>query len=416
MAALLHAFALFFSVLTAYYIIRPVRDEMAVMLGRDALEHLFVYVFLVMLALVPVFGAIVRDVPRQRVLPVVYLFFIATLVAFWLVLSRNGQTRAVAQTFFIWASVFNLFVISLFWSLMAELWRSTQAKRLYGFIAAGGSCGALLGPYLAQALVKQTGADALLLLSAGFLSLALVLAIRLRGLRGKGGLDGEAHAPGADTGLLAGAMLVWRSPYLMRIALWVLLANLILTYFYLEQARIVGAAISNREERVALLSRIDLAVSIVTILMQVFLTAGVLKRFGLGLATAIVPIIAIGGFIALAIAPVMGVILTVMVLERAFGFAFANPAARVLWTVVDEEAKYKAQSFIDTVIFRGGDAASGWVFGGLSRTLGLGGPGIALVTVPFAIAWVVLSLSLSRMHQEEADKRARPSAAGARDA
>ena len=266
-AALLHAFVLFFAVLTAYYIIRPVRDEMAVMLGRDALEHLFFYVFLVMVALVPVFGALVRDVPRYRVLPMVYLFFVGTSIAFWLVLTRYGQTRAVAQAFFIWASVFNLFVISLFWSLMAELWRSTQAKRLYGFIAAGGSCGALLGPYLAQALVKQTGADALLLLSAGFLTFALVLAIRLRGLRGKGGLEAEAHTPAADSGLLAGAMLVWRSPYLMRIALWVLFANLILTYFYLEQARIVGAAIADREERVALLSRIDLAVSIVTILM-----------------------------------------------------------------------------------------------------------------------------------------------------
>lgn len=408
-AALLHAFVTFFAVLTAYYIIRPVRDEMAVMLGRDALEHLFFYVFLVMVALVPVFGAIVRDVPRHRVLPVVYLFFIATLIVFWVVLSRDGQTTAVARTFFIWASVFNLFVISLFWSLMAEFWRSAQAKRLYGFIAAGGSCGALLGPYLAQALVKPIGADALLLLSAGFLILALVFAMRLRGMRDAGaGAEGEAAAaPARDSGLLAGALLVWRSPYLMRIALWVLFANLILTYFYLEQARIVGAAITNREERVALLSRIDLAVSIATILMQVFLTAGVLKRFGIGLATAIVPIIAIGGFIALAIAPVMGVILTVMVLERAFGFAFANPAARVLWTVVDEEAKYKAQNFIDTVVFRGGDAASGWIFGGLTRTLGLGGPGIALVTVPFAIVWVVLSLSLSRMHAEAAQRSGR---------
>lgn len=405
MTALLHAFALFFAVLTAYYIIRPVRDEMAVMLGRDALEPLFFFVFIVMLALVPVFGAVVRDVPRHRVLPVVYLFFIATLIAFWLVLTRVGQTRVLAQSFFIWASVFNLFIISLFWSLMAELWRSIQAKRLYGFIAAGGSCGALLGPFLSQAFVGKTGADGLLLLSAVFLLLALVLAVRLRGLLCLDDVEGvaaSALARAPDSGLLAGALLVWRSPYLMRIALWVLFANLILTYFYLEQARIVGAAMANREERVALLSRIDLAVSIATILMQVFLTAGVLKRFGLGLATAIVPIIAIGGFIALAIAPVMGVILTVMVLERAFGFAFANPAARVLWTVVDEEAKYKAQSFIDTVVFRGGDAASGWVFGGLSRTFGLGGSGIAIVTIPFAIAWVVLSLSLARMHAKAA--------------
>ena len=405
--ALLYAFATFFAVLTAYYIIRPVRDEMAVMLGRETLEHLFLYIFVVMLAAVPAFGAVVRDAPRRLVLPAVYGFFIVTLLGFWLVLVRNGQTRSVAQAFFIWASVFNLFIVSLFWSLMAEVWRSGQAKRLFGFITAGGSCGALMGPFIAQALVKQVGTDTLLLLSAAFLGVALVLAVRLRAHRddGQGAAAVEAEDTAArarDSGILAGAMLVWRSPYLFRIALWVLLANVIVTYFYLEQARIVGATIADRAERVQLLSRIDLAVSVATILMQVFLTARVIKRFGLGLAAASVPAISIAGFVALAIAPVMGVILVVMVAERAVGFPLANPAARVLWTVVEPEAKYKAQNFVDTVIFRGGDAASGWVFGGLSKGLGFGGAGIACVAVPFAVVWLVLSFVLARMQAERA--------------
>ncbi len=409
-AALLASFMFFFAVLTAYYIIRPVRDEMGVMLTREdpqALHKLFVWVFLVMIAAVPVFGWVVARVPLRLVVPAVYGFFIVNLAGFYLVLESGGQTRQTAQLFFIWVSVFNLFVVSLFWSTMAELWRSDEAKRLYGFVAAGGSIGALVGPLIAQSLVKSVGTDTLLLISAAFLGLALVLSTRLRSIVGPRD-SGSGTAAAADTGILAGAVLAWRSPYLFRIALWVLLANLILTYFYLEQARIVGLTIAERTERVQLLARVDLAVSLLTIALQVGLTGRVMSRFGLGLAIACVPMVAICGFVALAIAPVLSVILAIMIAERALGFAFANPAARVLWTVVDREAKYKAQSFVDTVVFRGGDAASGWVFGTLSRTLGLGGPAIAFLTVPFAIAWLALSLQLARMHAARVDEPPAP--------
>ena len=412
LGALVVSFLLFLAVLTAYYIVRPVRDEMGVMLTRDdpqALHHLFVIVFLVMVAAVPLFGWVVGRLPLRWVLPAVYGFFILNLAGFFVALESGGQTRGMAQLFFVWVSVFNLFVVSLFWSTMAELWASGQAKRLYGFIAAGGSIGAMVGPLIAQSLVKRIGTDTLLLISAAFLLAALLLAVLLRRLpTERGGAAAAANAP--DSGMLAGAVLAWRSPYLFSIALWVLLANLILTYFYLEQARIVGATIADRAERVQLLARVDLAVSVLTIVLQLLATGKVIGRLGLGLAIACVPVVAIGGFVALAIAPVLSVILAIMIAERALGFAFANPAARVLWTVVDREAKYKAQSFIDTVVFRGGDAASGWVFGSLARQLALSGPAIALLTVPFAIAWLWLSLRLARMHaaRAEATGRAEP--------
>ena len=247
--ALLYSFAYFFAVLTAYYIIRPVRDEMSVMLGEASLRWVFLYVFLVMLAAVPVFGTIVQRFPRRHVVPVVYGFFIACLVGFWLAFQSFGQTRWLAQAFFIWVSVFNLFVVSLFWSLMADLWKSDQAKRLYGFVAAGGSAGALTGPFITQALVKAIGPNALLLISAGFLALALWFVFQLRTeLAGREEENGDASQ--RDHGIWAGAVQVWQSPYLFRIALWVMFANLILTYFYLEQARIVGVAIPERTDRV----------------------------------------------------------------------------------------------------------------------------------------------------------------------
>lgn len=399
-AALLASFLFFFAVLTSYYIIRPVRDEMGLMLTKEdsqALHTIFVYVFLVMIAAVPLFGWVMENVPLRLVVPAVYGFFISNLLLFWLTLEGGGQTPGVARLFFIWVSVFNLFVVSMFWSTLSELWRSEEAKRLYGFVAAGGSVGAMTGPLIAQSLVTVVGTDKLLLISAAFLGLALALSLVLRSLLG-GRSQGDVAGEPSRSGVLAGALMVWRSPYLMSIALWVLLANLILTYFYLEQARIVGAAIVDRAARVQVLARVDLAVSVLTIGLQLFMTGRVMSALGLGLAIACVPMVAIGGFIALAIAPVAGVILAIMVAERTLGFAFANPAARVLWTVVDREAKYKAQSFVDTVVFRGGDAASGWVFGTLSKTLGLGGAAIAFVTVPFAIGWLVLSLKLAVMH------------------
>jgi AAA family ATP:ADP antiporter len=413
-AGLAISFAFFFTVLTAYYIIRPVRDEMGVMLTKadaQALHTIFVYVFVVMLAAVPLFGLVMEKVALRHVVPVVYGFFIVNLLGFWFVLENGGQTRGVAQVFFVWVSVFNLFVVSLFWSTLSELWRTEQAKRLFGFVAAGGSLGALAGPLIAQSLVRRIGTDNLLLISAAFLGLALMLALALRRVVAQGdgtGREGELR----HSGILAGAMIAWRSPYLFRIALWVLLANLILTYFYLEQARIVGASVPERAARVELLARVDLAVSLLTIALQVFMTGRVMTNLGLGLAIACVPVVAICGFAALAVAPTLGVILAIMIAERSLGFGFANPAARVLWTVVDREAKYKAQSFVDTVVFRGGDAASGWVFGALSKSIGLGGAGIALVTVPFAVGWLILSLGLVRMHTDLAAKSAAKDAGG----
>ena len=409
--ALLASFAFFFSVLTSYYIIRPLRDEMGIMLrqveGEQALHSLLVYVFLVMLAVVPVFGAVVARTPKRWLVPAVYLFFISNLVLFWIVLESGGQTPRMARAFFIWVSVFNLFVVSLFWSVMSETWESDQAKRLYGFIAAGGSIGAMTGPLIAQTLVQRIGTDNLLLVSAAFLALGLMMSRQLTAmLAARSGARREAET--ADHGVLAGAMLVLKSPYLLAIATWMFLANLILTHFYLEQARIVGEAVASRADRVQLLARVDLAANVLTVALQLLVTGRFITRLGIGMATGIVPLVAIIGFAALAVSPTVPVIIAIVVAERALGFAFANPAARVLWTVVDREAKYKAQNFIDTVVFRGGDAASGWVFGGLSKGLGLGGAAIAFVTLPFALGWLMLSFWLAGMHaaRNKADSQA----------
>ena len=408
------SFAYFFCVLCSYYIIRPLRDEMGVTVGPDGLERLFFIVFFVMLAAVPLFGWVTSRFPRTYIAPVVYAFFIANLAAFWLALSAGPTTPLVASAFFVWVSVFNLFVVSMFWIVMADIWTTADAKRFYGMIAAGGSAGAFCGPLITQSLVKLLGPANLLIVSGLFLALALYCAMRLRHLISSNGTPGE-DKPAGD-GILDGAIRVFQSPYLFKIALWVLIANLISTFFYFEQSRIVGATIADRADRVQLFARMDLAVSVLTIVGQIFLTGALIRSIGTGWAVSALPLSALVGLLALALAPTLTVLVVVIVAERAIGFAITNPAARVLYTVVEQEDKYRAQSFIDTVVFRGGDAASGWVFNSVAKSLGFATGLVAALTIPFALLWVSLSFRLGREQEQKADQAAAnvPSATSAR--
>ena len=403
---MLWSFAYFFCVLCSYYILRPLRDEMGVTVGADALQRLFVGVFFVMLAVVPLFGWVVSRYARSQIVPIIYGFFVLNLVAFWLLFRVAEASASHASAFFVWVSVFNLIVVSLFWSVMSDAWTNDQAKRLYGFIAAGGSAGAITGPLLTHSLVSVAGPTNLLLVSAFFLAVAIGCAVGLRRH-----ISGDRPSASADlpTGgsLLAGAQRTLQSPYLRKIALWVLLANLIGTFFYLEQARIIGETMSDRTQRVQLFARMDLVVNTLTVLGQLALTSQFLRRLGVGLSIAMLPLSATIGLVALSFAPSLAVIVAVMVVERAIAFAIANPGMRVLYTVVEPEEKYKAQNFIDTVVFRGGDAASGWLINGLARGLGAPASVVAVVALPFAIVWLGLSILLGR---EQAARAARAKA------
>ena len=264
------SFATFFAVLCSYYIIRPLRDEMSVTVGADGRERLYLIVFLVMLAAVPLFGWLVSSFSKKYVAPMVYAFFIANLGVFWVLLTVWKTNALLASAFFVWVSVFNLFVVSLFWIVMADLWPTADAKRTYGLIAAGGSAGAFCGPLITQSIVHQVGVANLLLVSAVFLGAAMFSLLALR--KELGAARPAEHDGPAGDGILAGAQRVFQSPYLFQIALWVFITNLISTFFYLEQSRIIGEAISESADRVQLFARIDGTVSVLTILAQLFVT------------------------------------------------------------------------------------------------------------------------------------------------
>ncbi len=405
--ALLWSFAYFFFLLAAYYVLRPVRDEMGLAGGIGNLPWLFTATFVVMLAAVPVFGAVVARVPRRRFIPLVYHFFAANILIFWLLLTFKIAMADTARVFFVWISVFNLFAVSVFWSFMADLYASEQGKRLFGFIAAGGSAGALLGPLIAVWLAEPIGRANLLLIAALLLETAVLCAMRLESAAAalRDGSAAAASTGPRDAGLgggwIAGLMMVLRSPYLAGIALWVALLSLAGTFLYFQQASIVAALSDDPNRRTAIFAQIDLAVSLLTIIVQFAVTGKIIRRFGAGPAAAFLPLVFALGFLALALTPLLWVVIAFQATQRAANFAISNPARELLFTVVEREEKYKAKYVIDNVVFRGSDAVSGWLFHAL-RGLGMELSTIAAATVPVALGWLAIALALGRAHEKRA--------------
>ena len=395
-AALAWSFAYFFCMLCSYYILRPLRDEMGIQSGVDQLQWLFTGTFLATLLCVPAFGALVARVPRRRFLPAVYAFFIANILLFYAAFDRGLDNVAVARAFYIWTSVFNLFVVSVFWSFMADLYAPERARRLFGIIAAGGTAGAIAGPALTAVLATRMDPVSLLLVSAGLLAVALLCIGRLDRLAAGLGGAGQAQAAQAMGGsMLAGFRLVAGSRYLQGICLLILLYSTTSTFLYFEQAHIVSTHFQDSGERTRVFAAIDLAVNLLTLGAQFFLTAQLARRLGLGRTLALVPALLALGFLALAAAPVLAVFAPVQVLRRAGNYAIMKPAREMLFTVLGPEQKYKAKNLIDTVVYRGGDALAGWAFTGLSA-LGLGLAAIALAAVPLCLAWAGVGRWLGR--------------------
>ncbi len=403
--ALLWSFAYFFCLLASYYVLRPLRDEMGIAGGVRNLHWLFTATFLVMLAAVPIFGSLVARLPRRRFIPLVYHFFVINVGVFWLLLTLDVNPVIVARTFFVWISVFNLFAVSVFWSFMADLYRSEQGKRLFGFIAAGGSAGALLGPALAVWLAAPLGPVNLLIIAALLLEAAVLCAHRLERFASHAGADTGSTAAKAQSVIggnwLAGFALVVRSPYLAGIACWVLLLSLAGTFLYFQQAEIVASASDDPAVRTRIFASIDLAAGILTVLVQALITGRVLARLGVGPALAFLPLVFAAGFMVLASSPMLLVVIGFQALQRTANFAISNPAREVLFTAVDREEKYKAKYLIDGVTFRGGDAFSGWLFNAI-RTVGVDLHAIALGTIPVALGWLGLALVLGKAHERRA--------------
>lgn len=406
--AVFWSFLYFFCLLGGYYILRPVRDEMGIRGGVDNLQWLFTGTFLAMLAAVPAFAWVASRFPRGRFVPLVYLFFIANILLFF-VAFRSGRAETFsARAFFIWTSVFNLFVVSVFWSFMADVFSYRQAERLFGLIAAGGSAGAIVGPAAAATLAPVLGPVNLLPLAAAMLALTLLAIHQLRhwdtetshdAADTRGREDGIARERALGGGTLDGIRRVVASPYLLGICGFIVLYTTLSTFLYFQQAHIVEAAFVGTGRRTAVFAWIDFATNALTIGAQVLVTHRLVENFGVGTTLALIPALLMAGFAGLAAAPVLAILFTVQVLRRAGNYAVTRPAREMLFTVLAREDKYKSKNFIDTVVYRGGDAVAGWLFAGLLAS-GLGLAGTAVVAIPLAGLWLAVAVWLGRRHRE----------------
>lgn len=404
--ALVWGFGWFFCLLLGYFILRPIREALGVEQGVDGLKWLFTATFLGMLVAVPLYSALVGRMGRRRLVPFAYRFFGLNLLLFWVALSAGGASRELAaNSFFVWVSIFNLFAVSIFWSFQADLFSSAQGKRLFGFLAAGGTLGAICGSLIAAELGGVIGTTNLLLIPAALLEVALFCVRRLDTLGAA--LNADANQPsteGTGGGLLDGFFATFRSPYLLAIAAYMFCNALLGTTVYFQQAEIVKESILDEAERLAFFARVNLWVQLATVVIQVFITARLLKVFGVAAVLCVLPCVYALGVGALGFVPTLAVLAIVDVIRRACTYAISGPSREVLFTSVSRSEKYKAKSFIDTAVFRGGDALAGHAFNAL-RGAGVVGVWLAAVMIPIAGVWAWIGHKAGRMHQAEAGDR-----------
>lgn len=411
---MLQAAAYGFCIMFSYYILRAVRDEISAA-DRGNLQILWTAVFFVMIIAVQGYSWVASRYSRGVFVPFVNRFFIACLVAFWasLVFMPEAARPWIDRVFYVWTSVFALFVVTVFWGLVADCFSNDQGKRLFGFIAIGSSVGGILGSFVTSILAVRVEVFMLLLIACIPLEFASWFAARLHRGFATGDVEGagESERPLAGNAW-SGMRAVFSSPYLMGIAAFIALMTFASTVLYFAQSDLIYAAMTDRGERTAFLARMDLVVNVLTILFEVYLTARIIKWFGVGVTLALIPVAVAAGFLALGLYPTLWTLVIVQVIYRAGRYGLTKPAREVLFTVVSREEKYKSKAFIDAAVYRGGDLVSGWIYAG-AAALGLTLGSIALLAAPVGAIWAVLAIRLGRQGEARAGQPLEPASAAA---
>jgi len=395
----------FFLVLTALMVLRPARDAIGMSGGLDAVRWLFIGTALVTLAVNPAFGWLVSRFRRLVFITATYAFFALSLVGFYalIVLAPEAVGEVSGRVFYVWFSVFNLFSTMVFWALMADRFSLEQSKRVFGVVAVGGTLGAIFGPWLASQLARPLGTPALMLVAAVFLGLAVAAAWGVARLQpevrsGQGDASERAIIGG---NAWSGISAVFRSPYLLGVSSYVLVMTIIATFIYFTRLQMVAAAADDTDTRTTIFAQIDLITQVSTLVLQAIVTGHLMRRLGVAVALAILPVVVSLGFIGLAAAGSFAMLILFDATFRAIQRAVTRPARETLFTVVSREEKYKSKAFTDTFVYRGGDVIGAWTEGLLGR-LGFALVGLASVAVPLAVVWAVLGLWLGRQQRQRA--------------
>jgi ATP:ADP antiporter, AAA family len=400
----------FFCILTALMVLRPAREALGMQRGIEAIRWLFIGTAVVTLLVNPVFGWLVSRFRRLQFITATYLFFALSLLVFYglLVWAPVAIGATTGQVFYVWFSVFNLFVTMVFWALMADRFSLEQSKRLFAIIAVGGTLGAIVGPWLASLLAQPFGTPSLLLVAVAFLCLgvgAAWLVARLQPERERAASNDDPDAPPAvdERAVIGGS--AWegiraslRSPYLLGISGYVLIVAIMATFIYFTRLQMVAALGDDLDMRTTVFAQIDLVVQVTTLVLQALVAGHLMKRLGVATTLALLPITVALGFIGLAIVGSLAVLVVFDAAFRAVQRAIMRPARETLFTVLSREDKYKSKAFIDTFVHRGGDVVGAQTDGLLAR-FGLGLAALASLAVPLAILWGALGIWLGRAQQ-----------------
>jgi AAA family ATP:ADP antiporter len=389
--------------MSAYYILRPVRDAMASDWSDAEVSWLWTLNFFISTAVVALYGALVARFPLRLLVPATYGIFALTFLLFYALALTTNDRSLIDKSFYVWVSVFSLFHISVFWSFMSELFSKEQAGRLFGIIAAGASVGGLIGPSIPSFFSAYLGTDTLLLLASAMLLLPIPLIFYLQALKTS---DLGNQTPVARTtpnriggNPFAGFTLFISNPYLLAIALFILLYTGISSFVYFELKNLLVEL--NRAERTAIWAQMDLAVNVLSIGVGLFATGRLVGRFGMPVTIALIPVMICAGLIIVAISPFLGAVIALQVTRRAGNYAVTRPAREMLFTRVDRETRFKAKPVIDIVAYRGGDMVMAWAFTGLTQGLGLGLAAVAAVGAGIAALWALVGLYLGRWFEQE---------------
>lgn len=379
--SLLAAATAYFSLLAGYYMLRSLREAFALEVGREHIGTLFYVTFAVMLGVLPLYWFVVARLPRRRLFPAIYSAVVLLFLGLAAGMAMAPGSRTLAAVYFVAVTSLNLFMVSVFWSVMVDAWRSEAARRLFGFIAAGGSAGAIAGPLFNSLFVQRLGATWVIVVACGLLALAI--------LTGRRAQDAGEHATGGDAGRRPGEARLdvavggraiddlrrlLTSPYLLTIAALIVLGQVLGGFMYQEQAKYVEQAYATLGDRAALFARIDLAVNLLALVFQGAIVGWLAARGGLRLALGFVPLLLIGSLVVLALLPVGAVLLATQVFRRAVDYGLFKPTREMLFTVLNPESKFKSKSLIDTLLQRGGDSAAQLTYPLVS---GLGLAGVA---------------------------------------
>jgi len=387
-----------FSVLSSYYIMRPIRDQMGVAGGVNNLQWLFTGTLIGMLVLNIPYAFLVKTLPRTRFITVTYRFFAANILLFAIALhfADAEQTIWIGRAFFIWISIFNLFVVSVFWALIVDTFNSEQGKRLFGFIAAGATIGAITGSSITATLARHVPTPFLLVGAIMLLEVAVFSVRHLSRLsEALNARPQEAAGQPIGGGVLAGITHPFKSAYLANVSLFILLFAITATFLYFQQASLVRDNFHDRGAQTAFFAQIDLVVNVITLVVQLFFTGRIVGILGVGVTLAILPALTLLGFGALAALPAVSTLVVFQVLRRSSDYAIARPTREVLYTVVPREDRYKAKSFIDTVVYRGGDQVGAWAYALIAMT-GFGSALMATIAIGLAVVWLINGLWLGR--------------------